>query len=138
MKRIAWIVLGLLASVCANAASFDCAKAASKVEKLICDNAELSQLDEDLSAAYKAALKDAAHAELIRQSQKQWINKRNTCLDADCVKNFCAAQMALLKLPIVTVPAGNPRAERVGHSATLLPNGKVLIAGGYHGNNYSE
>lgn len=83
-----------------------------------------------------AALKDATHADLIKQTQKQWIKKRNTCLDADCLKIFYAAQQALLKLPIVTVPAGNPRAERVGHSATLLPNGKVLIAGGHHGNNF--
>ncbi len=40
----------------AQAASFDCGKAKTRVEKLICANAELSKLDEQLSREYKAAL----------------------------------------------------------------------------------
>ena len=36
-----------------QAASFDCAKAGTKVEKLICGDAGLSKLDDELAAAYK-------------------------------------------------------------------------------------
>jgi uncharacterized protein len=40
-----------------HAASFDCGKAASEVEKLICGDDELSKLDDSLSEAYQEALK---------------------------------------------------------------------------------
>lgn len=42
-------LLGLLVlALPAQAASFDCAKAGTKVEKLICGDVELSKLDEEL------------------------------------------------------------------------------------------
>ena len=40
-----------------NAASFDCAKASSPTEKMICQNPNISKLDDRLSAAYKEAKK---------------------------------------------------------------------------------
>ena len=38
-----------------DAASFDCGKAASEVEKIICGDDELSRLDESLNKAYLAS-----------------------------------------------------------------------------------
>jgi len=70
----------------AQAASFDCAKAKSKIEHLICDNAEISKRDEDLDTVYKAALQDQTQARKIRQTQKKWLKERDTCKDAACVK----------------------------------------------------
>jgi uncharacterized protein len=90
MKRTTWIVLGwlvLVLAISAQAASFDCEKAATKVEKLICGDRDISKLDEELSAAYKAALQDKKQAESIRQAQKQWMKVRNGCADATCVKS---------------------------------------------------
>jgi uncharacterized protein len=52
MKRTKWIFIGWLVCLTAQAASFDCAKAQSKVEHLICDNPEISKLDEELNAAH--------------------------------------------------------------------------------------
>src|SRR5215472_14292419 len=43
-----------------QAASFDCAKAQTKVEKLICSNPTLSKADDALAAAYKKAMAAAA------------------------------------------------------------------------------
>src|SRR4051812_35066873 len=85
-----WSPIGLF--VCfsmahlAYATSFDCAKAATKVEKLVCADAELSKLDEELNGAYKTALQDEKHAVSVRQTQKQWMKERNACSDAACVK----------------------------------------------------
>lgn len=78
IKRRAWfaatLLLGCLMLVIpAHAASFDCAKAATKVENLICGDTALSKLDEELNAAYKAALQDEGQAGSIKQAQKQWV-----------------------------------------------------------------
>ena len=57
MKRIAWIILGLMFLLTTSrAASFDCGKALTKVEKLICGDTELSKLDESLNKAYQQSL----------------------------------------------------------------------------------
>ncbi|NMM25735.1 MAG: DUF1311 domain-containing protein [Glaciimonas sp.] len=88
MKQITWIVLTWLAFGCSvQAAGFDCATAQTKVEKLICADAELSKLDEYLASAYSAALKVDGNAAYVRQEQKQWVKERNACVDASCVKN---------------------------------------------------
>ncbi|MEO7622242.1 MAG: lysozyme inhibitor LprI family protein [Gallionella sp.] len=86
MKQIFWMVLGWLLLASAQAASFDCGKAQSKVEHLICDNPEISKLDDDLSASYNAALQDQAQAKAIKQEQKQWLKERDICSDADCLE----------------------------------------------------
>lgn len=87
MKRIIWILFGWLALVATSqAASFDCAKAATKIEKLICADAEISKLDDELNSAYKTALQDEKQAASIRQAQKQWMKERNGCSDAACAK----------------------------------------------------
>lgn len=83
LTALAWLVLGYPA----YAASFDCSKAQTKVEKLICADAELSKLDEDLAAAYTNALKEDGKAASVRRAQKQWVKERNGCVDAACVKN---------------------------------------------------
>jgi|GEM_PF-2521525 len=68
-----------------QAASFDCAKASTKVEKLICANAELSKLDEALAVEYADALKlpDTAN---LKTEQKSWLKGRNQCTDDTCIQ----------------------------------------------------
>ncbi len=90
IKGGCWLDVALLGCLIlapsAQAASFDCVKATTKVENLICASAELSKLDDDLNAAYKNALQDEKQADAIRQAQKQWMKERNHCSDARCVK----------------------------------------------------
>src|ERR1035441_3156169 len=57
------------------AASFDCTKARSKVEKAICADPELSKLDEEMAASFqstKATLSVTAFAE-VRGNQLEWL-----------------------------------------------------------------
>lgn len=98
MKRTAWIVVGwLLMGGTAQAASFDCAKASTKVEHLICDNPEILKLDEEMAASYKAALQDQSKADSLRQAQKQWIKGRNACEDTACVKRTYESRLLFLR-----------------------------------------
>jgi uncharacterized protein len=84
---VAAALLGCLGlAVSTQGASFDCGKAQSKVEHLICDNPDISKLDDELSAAYKAILQDKTYAQDIRHEQTRWITHRNYCESASCLK----------------------------------------------------
>lgn len=89
MKLIVWVVLGLSAlPAAAQAASIDCGKAASKVEKLICGDNELSKLDEVLSDLYQTALERSTDKKQISNEQRLWLrNVRNVCQGVECVKD---------------------------------------------------
>lgn len=62
-------------SVNANAASFDCKKASTWLEKTVCSNPELSKLDDQLAKAYADALKSLSleGQKETKQYQKQWL-----------------------------------------------------------------
>lgn len=98
IKRSAWIAVAtmayLVSTLSTQAASFDCAKAATKVEKLICSDADLSKLDEELSVAYKTALQEEKQADSVKQAQKQWMKERNGGSDAACVKRAYEARLS--------------------------------------------
>lgn len=70
----------------AHTASFDCAKASTKVEKLICADRELSELDDRMANAYEWDTEGGDALPRFRGSQKAWLAKRNACADADCVR----------------------------------------------------
>ncbi|MBN2825620.1 MAG: DUF1311 domain-containing protein [Campylobacterales bacterium] len=75
-----------------SAASFDCQKASSDVEKLICSDSQLSLLDEDLAKAYKSALqKDPTR---IKTQQQRWLKyTRNDCITLDCLTDAYRLQI---------------------------------------------
>ena len=68
--------------------SFDCAKAQTRVEKLICSDAGLRELDEHLGRYYAAGRAAVEGASACLQSdQAQWLKTvRNQCADASCLK----------------------------------------------------
>ena len=81
------------------AAGFDCSKAASNVEKMICGDEVLSVLDSQLQENYSLALGDAPFAKKadIKKSQEQWIaNVRNKCSDRACLQAAYSSQLKIL------------------------------------------
>jgi uncharacterized protein len=88
MKRSFYILILLLPAfpVASGAASFDCARAGTTLEKMICADQALSALDERLAQAYKSALSETANAKDIRQQQKRWLeNVRDKCTSRACL-----------------------------------------------------
>ena len=63
-------------------ASFDCSKARTNVEMLICDDPDLSALDREMAALYAAARRTTPGAADI---QLTWIKVRNKCANASCL-----------------------------------------------------
>jgi uncharacterized protein len=69
-------------------ASFDCKKASTNIEVMICSDTSLSQRDVELAKLYKEVLSKAAAAKKIeiRETQRSWLKEsRNICLDNDCI-----------------------------------------------------
>ncbi len=95
--RVPLLVAMMGAAGAIEAASFDCAKAATRIEKLVCTDAKLSAQDETLAAVYRqaASLASAGDAE-PKQSQRAWLKRRNACADADCVAAAYHARIAVL------------------------------------------
>ncbi|MCL3880974.1 MliC family protein [Marivita sp. GX14005] len=87
--RSYWIALVCtLASPLAaqDAPSFDCAKAKSEAERLVCSDSELARLDRRLAERYSAALDRVGEKEtrnLLRAYQRGWIKGRDACWKAD-------------------------------------------------------
>lgn len=69
------------------AASFDCEKARGSVETTICDDDDLSRLDDALLLTYKAVLAIVQDQSDIKTDQKRWLTKvRGRCRDdAQCL-----------------------------------------------------
>ena len=66
--------------------SFDCAKASTAVEGMICGSAELAELDSRLASAYKTVRDGADDSAAMRAEQVQWIKQvRNACKTMDCL-----------------------------------------------------
>ncbi|HEF4759879.1 TPA: MliC family protein [Pseudomonas putida] len=85
----------LVASLCvatsayANAASFktsfDCTTATATIEKLICRDAQLAQMDRELQRLYRLALTDEHSVPLpdkVMIDQQFWLDARNQCASA--------------------------------------------------------
>jgi len=68
--------------------SFDCAKASSQAEMMICSDPDLANLDAQLSTAYKAALSKANDQAALKHEEIEWMKKtRNACADVACLKS---------------------------------------------------
>jgi uncharacterized protein YecT (DUF1311 family) len=110
------LLLAALVPSLASAASFDCAKARTKVEKLICADPQLSRQDEDLAKAYGEALKlwDGKIAAYVRLNQRGWMASRALekpgmsgggilCEDDEtalpCLRTIHADRIAVLRNP---------------------------------------
>ena len=98
--------LALLLSVgfsnVAKAASFDCTKATTETEKAICNDPELSALDDRLSGVYvkgRQVTKNVSGSNLkIQNDQIDWLNKRNQCgPETSCLLNAYQTRIEELK-----------------------------------------
>ncbi|MBK0078676.1 hypothetical protein IAE49_03935 [Kosakonia sp. S58] len=73
-----------------NAASFDCQKATSVSEKIVCSNYELNKLDEVLGKNYQLMLRAKADKETISEGRRQqvlWFKEKEKCSDAQCLRS---------------------------------------------------
>lgn len=68
--------------------SFDCSKARSTTEQLLCERAPLAALDVELSGLYRQALERGPNASALKKQQIDWMRER----DARCTAGKTLAQ----------------------------------------------
>jgi uncharacterized protein YecT (DUF1311 family) len=104
-SRVVFFILGafflLLTAGNIHAASFDCNRATTLVEKLICADEALSQLDETLSWTYRKVLRSAPDPERIKREQTKWLRVvRDKCKDSACLEKEYRNRLAVLEQPL--------------------------------------
>lgn len=113
---LATLPLALLSS---TALAFDCGKASTPVEKIICADKALMKSDDRMVAAYnklKGAL-DAGAKEALRISQLRWIKQREGCsyegaTDVpECVRDTTEKRLAVLTATPESGPGDGPDLE---------------------------
>lgn len=119
---IALVVLGVSIGTTASAASFDCAKAGTLVEKAICSDPVLSGMDSDLGRAYKAALAASPSPDTLKAGQRAWLTQRNQCQDTGCLRSAYQSRLAVLQ------GGGAVSADSGGVTGTYTSkSGEVLV-----------
>jgi uncharacterized protein len=131
--RLAVAACGLLLGT-AQATSFDCAKATTPVEHMICESPQLSNLDEQINSLYVQSLERVADKTALRQEQRDWLKQRNTCTTTDCLVGVMSARVeektgaappkaAPVQKPAVPVPASQQKnvVDRSVPTASAVP-----------------
>lgn len=109
------------------AASFDCEKATTEVEKLICLEDRLSNLDESLSRVYLWTIEFSSETEqqVLRKDQRHWIiNVRDKCgASVACLNEAYVKRFNLLEAQYPRKLANNNEVlERLYRRGVMTPN----------------
>ncbi|MGB6188967.1 MAG: MliC family protein [Aeromonas molluscorum] len=92
---------------CAATPSFDCAKAKGAAETLICKDAGLAALDNELATLYPKALADLSQEQLKTEKamQRGWIKGRNDCWKAKDLRQ-CVEESYQLRITELQIKGG--------------------------------
>lgn len=94
------LCLAFGANTAVQAASFDCAKATSDIEHSICNNPDLSSLDDRLNESYQLAMANLPgdQADALRTEQRSWLKQRNACNGQEsCLSDLFSQRAAQLQ-----------------------------------------
>lgn len=135
ITRNTWLLLTAISAlhfaVYAQGASFDCGKAGTKVEHLICNDPRLSKLDEELATNYKTAQQDKAHAKALQRGQMQWLKEVDHCKDAECVSwSYAARIVALQNMNASFLLTQKPTKQKVEQDCKAGFKGEYFLAKG--------
>ncbi|GBC62739.1 DUF1311 domain-containing protein [Desulfonema ishimotonii] len=97
MRMLLMLSICLMMTINANAASFDCRKATTLIEKYICSDKQLSDLDDLLLLAYKKAKSNSSNPKQLKSQQITWLkNVRNACQTPETLKQVYTDRINVL------------------------------------------
>jgi uncharacterized protein len=123
LYRVATIAAAAAAAVATetHAASFDCGKARSATEKLICGDPQLSRMDDELAGLYakaKASAPDKAAFEAY--ARRRWQEREEGCNDVVCLRMWYANRRQEL--------AGAPSSASAGTSSLAALRAEMMAS----------
>jgi len=104
----------------ATGASFDCSRATYTAEVLVCQNPELSALDDRLAALYSSVRLESSNPRQLVLDERAWIAHRNACQTIECIANAYKTRLSELAGPTEPVSTGSSM------GVPLVPRGGVL------------
>lgn len=113
-----------------QAASFDCGKATTQVEKLICADQQLSEMDNHLAEQYALALAQAQNKAAFKIEQIAWLKERNNCPDRECISQRYYQRLDTLGTRVAGRPARFIDSARMFDMAKESPVTLQLPGGG--------
>ena len=134
-KLLAVLVVGIALGTTgvASAASFDCSKASTSVEKAICRNPALSSLDEQLAQSYKSRLAKDGESSSVKTDQQRWLREqRNKCKDDACLSAAYNERLVVLGAndrAVPTAPVQNAGATKQQQTTQSPPQTDCDIYG---------
>lgn len=125
MRCLSILILSLFVSVSSPAQAFDCARASTETEKLICSDSGLKQADDDLGQAWSKARELLGEAEfkMLRQNQRAWLKSRDArCgYGSDGERTDCLMQQTTRRTLIIAARAKTGP----GSGAAMMPFASV-------------
>lgn len=98
-SRLFMLMLPVFGCFSAQAASFDCQKAATPTERAICADKALSDKDASIADNYQQLVAVLPEAEIntLRTEQRNWLKQRNSCASDSASLNSCLDQQLTLR-----------------------------------------
>ncbi len=119
-------------------ASFDCTRAGTQIERMICADAELSRLDSELGALYTHARGTAgSDGAALKRDQRAWLKERNACTDSACLARAYRGRIVQLggdsdpdpagaTASAAATPMGDPETQRTDEQVRITQQGPAF------------
>lgn len=104
------------------AASFDCSKASSPIEKLVCSDSILSDLDSRLGLAFREARSNTLDKEGLKRAQFAWLAQLKNCPDTQCLRLAYEKRVGELVQMGASPPTGS---SSVSPAPSVVSNGST-------------
>ena len=125
MRCLSILILSILVPLSSPAQAFDCTKASTETEKLICSDSGLKQADDDLGRAWRKVRELLGEAEfkILRQNQRAWLKTRDArCgYGSDAERVDCLLQQTTRRTLII---AAKPKTGP-GSDAAMVPFARI-------------
>jgi uncharacterized protein YecT (DUF1311 family) len=110
-----------------KAASFDCARANTSVEKAICSTETLGELDKALAELYAAEVERESESARVKTAQRNWLAKRNACTTNSCIEQSYELRLAEMYCDGKGIGSGSGYgAAQCSHYSLQLANRELI------------
>lgn len=110
----------LVPATTAAAASFDCARATTAIEKTICGDPALSKADERLAEVYASAVAVSLSPSTVRAEQSRWLAQRDKLTSVDALRQA-------YRMRVDALAATTEKARALRRDVTVESAGKNCV-----------